>query len=113
MIVSKKLRDSAGHHDAYCTLQIPGVCGDATTDKTAGCVLCHVRIVGEVGGAHKPDDTCAAFGCNPCHAALDGNGTTKGLVRGSEDWLFYSLRGMARTIRWWRDHGFITIKGDK
>lgn len=105
MIVSKKLRESAGHHDAHCMLNIAGVCDGQ------GCVLCHIRIAGEVGGAQKPDDVCATFGCTACHTALDGNGTTKGLVRGSQDWLFYSLRGMARTLRWWHEHGFLTIKG--
>ncbi|MFD0738267.1 nuclease domain-containing protein [Lysobacter koreensis] len=112
-IVSKKLRESAGHPDAHCMLEIAGVCGDSTTDKTAGCVLCHIRLVGEVGGGQKPDDLCAAFGCGPCHTALDSNGTAHGLVRGSEDWLFYSLRGVARTLRWWIAHDFISIKGIK
>lgn len=113
MIISKKLRESAGHHDARCMLNIEGVCPDATESKTAGNVLCHVRLSGNAGGAQKPDDICATFGCTPCHAAFDGNGTTKGLVRGSQEWLFYALRGMTRTQRWWRDHGFITIKGDR
>lgn len=111
MIVSKKLRESAGHPDAYCTLQIAGVCGDSTTAKTAGCVLCHIRIPGDVGGAQKPDDLTAAFGCGPCHTALDSNGTTHGLKRGSEDWWLYATRGMVRTQRFWVHHGFITIKG--
>lgn len=111
-IVSQKLRDSAGHYDAHCMLQIEGVCADATTAKTAGCVLCHIRMAGEVGGGQKPDDTMAAFGCNACHTVFDSNGV-KGLKRGSEEWLFYALRGMARTIRWWHDHGYLTIKGVK
>jgi len=111
VIVSQKLRDSAGHPDAHCMLQVAGVCGDATTAKTAGCVLCHVRIPGDVGGAQKPDDTCAAFGCGPCHTALDSNGTTKGLRRGSEDWLFYALRGIVRTQRWWVENGFMKVQG--
>jgi len=111
VIVSKKLRESAGHPDAYCTLQIAGVCGDATTAKTAGNMLCHFRLPGDVGGAHKPDDLCAGFGCGPCHTVIDSNGTTKGIVRGSEDWYFYAMRAMVRTQRFWVEHGFITIKG--
>lgn len=111
-IVSQKLRDSAGHPEAYCTLQIAGVCGDATTDKTAGCVLCHIRMAGEVGGGQKPDDTMAALGCCKCHEVFDSNGV-RGLKRGGEEWLYYALRGMARTIRFWQQHGFITIKGTK
>lgn len=113
MIVSKKLRESASHHDAHCMLQIQGVCGDSTTAKTAGNVLCHIRFAGNAGGAQKPDDICATFGCGPCHTAFDSNGTTKGLERGSPEWLYYAFRGLTRTQRWWRDHGFITIKGDR
>lgn len=106
-IVSQALRDSAGHYDAHCMLNIAGVC------DMQGCMLCHIRMKGEVGGGQKPDDIMAAFGCGACHTAFDSNGTTKGLRRGSEDWLFYALRGMARTNRWWHEHGFITIKGAK
>ncbi|MBB3832537.1 hypothetical protein FHR55_000703 [Xanthomonas arboricola] len=105
MIISNALRKSAGHHDARCMLNIAGVCDGQ------GCMLCHIRIAGEVGGAQKPDDVCATFGCGACHRAFDSNGTTHGLKRGSEDWLFYALRGMARTLRWWHQHGFLDIKG--
>lgn len=113
-IKSQALRDSAGHPDAHCMLNIAGVCPDETDSKTAGNVLCHVRLVGEVGGAQKPDDFCATFGCGPCHAVFDANGAgASGLVRGSEEWLFYAIRGMARTQRWWVEHGYLTIKGMK
>ena len=109
-LISQKLRDSAGHHAAYCTLQIAGVCGDPTEAKTAGCMLCHIRMAGEVGGGQKPDDTMAALGCGPCHAVFDANGN-KGLS--DIDWHFYALRGMARTMRFWIQYGFVTIKGAK
>lgn len=33
-IVSPKLRASAGHYNAYYTVQVAGVCPDATTAKT-------------------------------------------------------------------------------
>lgn len=112
MIVSDALRKSAGHHDAHCMLNIADVCGDATTDKTAGCVLAHVRLVGEVGGGQKPDDVHGSFACGPCHTAFDSNGV-RGLVRGSEEWLFYALRGVMRTQRWWFNHGFLTARGAK
>lgn len=107
-IIAKKLRESAGHHDAHCMLNIAGVCGDATETKTAGNMLCHIRMAGEVGGGQKPDDFMATFGCGPCHTKFDGNGT-KGL--NGADWLFYALRGQSRTLRWWVEHGYITIKG--
>jgi hypothetical protein len=54
----------------------------------------------------------ATFGCNACHTVFDSNGT-HGLTRGGEDWLFYALRGMARTHRWWHQWGFLTIKGSE
>lgn len=113
MIISKALRDSAGHHDAYCTLQIAGVCGDATAAKTAGCVLCHWRLPGDVGGAQKPDDLTAGFGCGPCHRAMDSNGTTHGVTRGSQEWYAYAMRAMVRTQRFWVENGYLTVKGMK
>lgn len=109
-IVAKKLRESAGHHNAYCTLQIAGVCGDPTDAKTAGCMLCHVRLVGEVGGGQKPDDFCAVLGCGPCHRVFDGNGCAP---MPEAEWLFYAIRGMTRTMRFWVENGFISIKGAK
>lgn len=109
-IKSQGLRDSAGHPDAHCMLNIAGVCPDETESKTAGNMLCHIRLVGEVGGGQKPDDFCASFGCGPCHTAFDGNG--KAPMPESE-WLFYAARGMARTQRWWVEHGYLTIKGMK
>lgn len=109
-IIAKKLRESAGHPDAYCTLQIAGVCPDNTDSKTAGCMLCHVRLPGEVGGGQKPDDFCAVLGCGPCHRVFDGNGCAP---MPEDEWLFYALRGLARTMRFWVTHGFISIKGLK
>ena len=110
--VSKKLRDSSGHPDAHCMVQTP-YCGDATEAKTAGCMLAHWRFSGNAGGGQKPDDFCGGFACGPCHTAMDSNGTTHGIQRGSADWLFYAFRATVRTLRWWHDHGFISIKGDK
>lgn len=110
MIRSQKLRDSAGHPDAYCMLQIAGVCGDATESKAAGNMLCHIRLPGECGAGMKPDDTCATFGCGPCHRVFDANGCPP---LPHEEWLFYALRGMTNTMRWWYAHGFLTIKGAK
>ncbi|MGP1667237.1 MAG: nuclease domain-containing protein [Rhodanobacter sp.] len=106
-IVSQKLRDSASHHDAYCTFQIAGVC----QWPGAGCVLCHIRLIGECGGGQKPDDTLAGLGCVACHDVFDGR--VKGLEKNSEDWNFYAMRALARTIRFWFQHDFLTIKGAK
>lgn len=109
-IVSKKLRDSAGDHNARCFLNIAGVCPDQTESKTAGNMLCHIRLVGEVGGGQKPDDLCGTFGCGPCHRVFDANGCAP---MPESEWLFYALRGMARTLRWWFDNGYLPIKGVK
>lgn len=109
-IVSNKLRQSAGDHNARCFLNIAGVCPDETESKTAGNMLCHIRLVGEVGGGQKPDDLCATFGCGPCHRVFDGNGCAP---MPESEWLFYALRGMARTLRWWFDNGYLPIKGAK
>jgi len=87
-------------------LNITDVC-----DPNGGCVLCHVRIPGQGGAGIKPDDTCASFGCVACHDVFDGR--KKGLTRGSEDWLFYALRGMARTQRWWFEHGLLAVEGSR
>lgn len=108
-IESKKLRASAGHHNAYCTVQVSGVCPDTTTDKTAGCVLAHWRFSGNAGGAQKPDDLCAGLACGPCHTVMDSNGTAHGIKRGSEEWLFYAFRATMRTHKFWHENGFITI----
>lgn len=113
MIVSKTLRASAGHHAAHCTVNVAGVCGDSTDAKTAGCVLAHWRFSGNAGGAQKPDDTCAGLACGPCHTAMDSNGTTHGIQRGSKEWLFYAFRSTIRTHAFWIEHGFVTIKGAK
>lgn len=102
MIVSEKLRRSAA--EAHCMLNIAGVC------DMQGCVLCHIRLNDTCGMGLKPDDVQAVFGCTACHTHFDSNGR-KGLKRGSEDWLFYALRGMARTIRWWVENGYISVRG--
>jgi len=110
-IVSNALRKSAGHYDAHCMLQIEGVCGDATPTKAAGCVLAHVRY-GNAGFGMKPNDTFGVFACGPCHTAFDSNGT-RGIQRGTQEWLHYALRGIDRTQAWWAEHGFLTVRGAK
>lgn len=111
-IKSQSLRDSAGHPDAHCMINVEGICPDDTEAKTAGNMLCHWRFSGNAGGAQKPDDLCAGFGCGPCHTVMDSNGV-HGIQRGSEEWLFYAFRSTMRTQRWWVEHGYLTIKGMK
>ena len=112
-VVSKKLRESAGHPDAHCMVNVAGVCGDDTEAKTAGCMLAHWRFSGNAGGGQKPDDFCGGFACGPCHTVMDSNGTARGIKRGSDEWLFYAFRATVRTIRWWHAHGLLWIDGEK
>jgi hypothetical protein len=105
MIRSAKVTQSANGQP--CTLEIAGQpCAPRET-----VVLAHIPIPGNHGAALKPDDLCAAYGCSTCHDLLDGR--IPGLERGSADWLFYALRGMARTLRLLHDAGIVTIKGEQ
>jgi hypothetical protein len=99
------LRASAGHPDAHCFLNIAGVC------TMEGNVLCHIRLKDFCGMGMKPPDYLGAFGCSTCHIHFDSNGT-RGLKRGSEEWLFYALRGMARTHQFWHEHGYLKESND-
>jgi hypothetical protein len=100
-IQSEVLRQSAGHPDARCTLRIPGF-----HREDAGCVLAHVRI-DCAGMGIKPDDFCAVHACCACHDVFDGR--TKGLEYKSVDWLYYALRGLKETHRFWVDHGMLQV----
>lgn len=101
-IRSNALRQSAKGED--CTLQVAGVC----QNDTATVVLCHLNLdSGSRGRGYKTDDFSAAFGCGPCHAAMDSNELSE------EDWLFYATRGLVRTLRRWIDMGLVTVKGAK
>jgi len=108
MIRASTLRNSAGHHAAHCMLEITGV---HVAREVGGCVLAHIPFAGNFGMGLKTDDVCATFACGPCHDRFDGR--TKGLVKGSEDWLYYALRGQTRTLLWWIEHGYINVKGMK
>lgn len=98
-IVSTKLRNSA--RGQPCALQIPGICShDASTT-----VLCH--LPSEVkGGATKSDDFFAVLGCSSCHIHLDNHRLNK------EDELYFSLRALARTWRFWVTSGLIFVPVD-
>lgn len=96
-IVSKKLRDSARGQD--CTLRLPGVC----SFDPARTVLCHLPV-GMKGMGLKSPDLFAVFGCDNCHAVVDGR------ARGEFD---YSdlLRALAETQMIWVREGLLTVKG--
>lgn len=104
MIRSDAVTQSARDRD--CTLQIAGF--QCAPNETV--VLAHIPIPGNHGMGLKPDDLCACRACAVCHDLLDGR--TPGLQKGSADWYFYALRGMARTLRAMHDAGILTIKGE-
>lgn len=80
-----------GSRGQPCTLEITGVCtGDADTTVAA-----HIRDE-TTGGAIKADDISCADSCWACHRVFDGHGH---MPLTSEEWLFYALRGLQRTLR--------------
>jgi hypothetical protein len=95
-IVSSKLRASAKGQP--CALAIPGICSH-DPEQT---VLCH--LPSEVkGGATKSDDFFACFGCLNCHQSIDNHRLSR------EESLYYSLRALARTWRFWVTSGLISV----
>lgn len=88
-----------------CTLQIPKVCtGDIQTTVAA-----HIRDE-HTGRSVKASDTSIADACFACHAALDGQGEK---ILSKEDWLFYALRGIQRTLENRIHRGIITVPIDE
>jgi len=85
-IRSRKYLDGA--KDQTCVFQIPGVCIGGPA------VSCHLHDE-TFGMAQKADDFSVGDGCMACHDAMDG----RSMVLSREDWLFYALRGLQRTIR--------------
>lgn len=98
-IVSKKIRDSARDED--CTFQIAGVC----SHDTATVVLCHLPDESH-GMARKSDDISAAYGCDACHAVIDGR-APHDFEPGERDW--YQRRAMVRTWRRLIDKGIVKV----
>lgn len=80
-----------GSRGQPCSLGITGICtGDAET-----VVAAHIRDE-TFGGAQKADDISVADACHACHSAFDGHGRAP---LTTEEWLFYALRGLQRTLR--------------
>jgi len=91
-----KLRASAKGQP--CHFQIPGICNH----DTATTVLCHIYDETK-GMGNKALDFSAAFGCSSCHEAIDQHWLPR------EEELFYCLRAMQRTIRFWIAWGYMVI----
>lgn len=85
MVKSRKYLNGARGQE--CLLNIPGVCigGTETT------VACHIRDEHK-GIGNKASDISTVDGCAACHAMFDTGAMPK------EEWLFYALRGLQRTL---------------
>lgn len=94
-----------GSRGQPCTLQITGACtGDAETTVAA-----HIRDE-TFGGGQKADDISCADSCWACHRVFDGHSHTP---LTSEEWHFYALRGLQRTLRNRVERGIAVIALDK
>lgn len=90
-----------GAKDQTCLFQIPGVCIGGPA------VSCHLHDE-TFGRSRKADDVSVGDGCPACHDLMDGrNG-----VLSREDWLFYALRALQRTIRRRIEQGLLRLKLD-
>jgi hypothetical protein len=91
-----------GARDSRCTFQIPGVCTGGPT------VSCHIRDETH-GRGIKADDISTADGCQACHDRIDGRSG----ILSQNDWLFYALRALQRTLRRRHAQGLLRIDDDK
>lgn len=87
-----------------CTLQITGVCtGNRETNISA-----HIRDEHHGRGVKASDlSTCDA--CMACHDCFDGR-THQPLT--TEEWLFYALRALQRTLERRRQQGRLIVRAD-
>ncbi len=84
----------AASRDQTCKFQIPGVCLGGTETV----VPCHLRD-DHAGGAQKASDSSVADGCFACHAVMDRRAKMPdGFLITNEEWNYYALRGLQRTI---------------
>ena len=88
-----------------CTLEITGAClgGTETT------IPAHVRDE-TFGMAQKADDISVVDACKGCHDVFDGR-THMPLTK--DEWLFYALRGLQRTLRNRVERGILAIAGQR
>ena len=99
MIRSRKYLNAA--RGQPCSLLIPNVCnGDWETTVAA-----HIRDEG-TGRSIKASDISTVDACYSCHAFLDQNVLTR------EEWLFYALRGLQRTLERRIEQGVLVVPQD-
>ena len=90
----EKLRKSA--RGQTCTFQIPDICNH--NPETT--VLCHIDSEYKGMGIKSPD-YIACFGCSACHTHIDSHQLPE------IDRLYYTMRGLHRTLRYWFDNGIL------
>jgi hypothetical protein len=93
-----------GARGSQCTLQIPGCC----TGETETVVAAHIKDE-HAGRAVKASDISSCDACRACHARADGQ---DGHPLSKEDWLFYMLRGLQRTLENRIRRGILQLKLD-
>jgi len=93
-----------GSRGQPCTLEITACCIGGTETTVAA----HIRDETH-GRSIKADDISIADACAACHDALDGRGRAP---LSSEEWLFYSLRRLQRTLRNRIERGLVVIPLD-
>jgi len=93
-----------GSRGQPCTLEITGCCIGGTETTVAA----HLRDETH-GRSIKADDISIADACAGCHDALDGRGRAP---LSSEEWTFYALRGLQRTLRNRIERGLMVIPLD-
>jgi hypothetical protein len=96
LVRNKKITDAAKYEE--CTLNIAGVCSYNVEETVA----CHIYVEGGIMGG-KTDDLSAVFGCYPCHGVIDQHKLS------TEDELFYTRRGLIRTIKRLFEKGVLLI----
>lgn len=89
-----------------CTLRFPGC-----TNQIDTVVLCHLRQFSGGGTGLKPHDSEAVFGCDYCHARLDGR--TPWFLPDNESVNDYIAWALIHTLRAQRAAGVLIFKGDK
>lgn len=88
-----------------CVLGIPRVC----TGNPEETVAAHIRDE-HTGRGVKASDISTLDACRACHSKLDGQ---NGEPLSKEDWLFYALRGLQRTLENRIHRGIISIPLDE
>lgn len=93
-----------GAKGSACTLNITGVC----TGNTETNVAAHIRDEHH-GRSVKASDLSSCDSCQACHDTFDGR-THQPLT--TEEWLFYALRALQRTLERRREQGRLIVRLD-